>query len=75
MQQIEELPSREDRVEFTLKLFNSHIQRVCSQTPKPDVVFVPVPQRIVDSCSDPSTDTQRIRTETTNFHSQIKIRG
>lgn len=75
VQQIEELPSREDRVDFALKLFNSHIQRICSQTPKPDVVFVPVPQRIVDCCSDPSMDTQRIRTETTNFHSQIKISG
>lgn len=75
IQQIKELSGREDRVDFALKLFNSHIQRVCSQTPKPDVVFVPIPQRIVDCCSDPNTDTQRIRTETTNFHSQIKISG
>lgn len=75
IQDIEGLPSRNERVDFALRLFNSHIQRICSKTPKPDVIFVAIPKRIVDCCSDSNTDTQRIRTESTNFHSQLKITG
>ena len=70
-----DLRSRSDRIEPAFNNIKYQIQNVCQQTPPPDVIFVAIPDRIVELCGDPSTDTQEIRTENGNFRSRIKIAG
>lgn len=75
MDELERIQGRNNRVEFAFRTMRNQIQRLCSMTPAPDVIFVTIPERIVELCSDPSTDTDEIRTENGNFRSRIKIAG
>jgi hypothetical protein len=72
---LEALPDRADRIEPAFNNIKYQIQNVCQQTPPPDVIFVAIPDRIVEICADPSTDTEEIRTENGNFRSRLKIVG
>lgn len=75
IEDIGEIRDRSDRTETAFNHIKYQIQRVCKQTPPPDIVFVVIPERIVEYCSDPDTDTNDIRTEHGNFRSRIKIVG
>lgn len=68
-------PDRKDRIGFAFDQMKNQIENVCRQTPPPDIIFVAIPERMVDFCSDPNTDSEEIRTETGNFRSRIKILG
>lgn len=70
-----DLRNRSDRIEPAFNNIKYQIQNVCQQTPPPDVIFVAIPDQIVELCADPGTDTQEIRTENGNFRSRIKIAG
>lgn len=72
---IGDVRDRDHRIETAFDHIKYQIQQVCRQTPPPDIVFVVIPERIVDYCSDPNTDTEEIRTENGNFRSRIKIVG
>jgi hypothetical protein len=72
---IGELRNRDDRIEPAFNHIKYQIKNVCQQTPPPDVIFVAIPDRIVELCGDPTTDTQEIRSENGNFRSRIKIAG
>lgn len=69
------IPDRRERVEFAYRLITSQLDRVCSTTPSPDVVFVTIPERIVEVCSEDGTETSEIRTENGDFRSRLKIAG
>lgn len=75
MDDLSEVQPREQRVEFAFRTIRNQIQRLCNLTPSPDVIFVTIPERIVDLCSDPRTDTEKIRTENGNFRSRVKLAG
>lgn len=72
---IADLPNREDRIEFAFNNIRYQIENVCNQTPSPDVVFVTIPERIVELCSDPHTDTGKITTQDGDFHNRLKLTG
>ncbi|QIO25289.1 hypothetical protein [Haloarcula sp. JP-L23] len=72
---IGEIRDRSHRTETAFNHIKYQIQRVCKQTPPPDIVFVVIPERVVEYCSDPDTDTNEIRTKDGNFRSRIKIVG
>jgi hypothetical protein len=72
---IADIPERQERIQPALNNLKYQIKRLGSQTPPPDVTFVAIPERIVELCSDPNTDTDRIRTENSDFRSQIKLAG
>jgi hypothetical protein len=73
---IRQVPDRDDRIDFGLDIIKGLIGRVCRQTPTPDIVFVVLPEEIIEMCSDPSTDTEKIRTrDGGDFRSQLKIAG
>lgn len=72
---IADIPTREDRVQPALRNIKHHIRRLGRQTPPPDIIFVAIPERFVELCSDPDTDTERIQTEDSDFRSQIKLAG
>lgn len=75
MEALEDVRGRDERAEFAFKHLKYQIQSICNTTPSPDVIFVTIPERIVEACSDPRTDTSEIRTENGNFRSRIKIAG
>lgn len=75
LDQLADLRNRSDRIEPAFNNIKYQIQNICQQTPPPDVIFVAIPDRIVELCADPSTDTQEIRTKSGNFRSRIKIAG
>lgn len=72
---IADIPRREDRIQPALNNLKYQIANVCDQTPPPDVIFVAIPERLVELCSDPDTETEEIRTENSNFRSQLKLAG
>jgi len=73
---IRNINDRDKRVETVCDVIEYKIQAVCKQTPPPDLVFVALPQQLVDLCADPTTDTERIQTKDGgDFHSRIKIMG
>lgn len=70
------ISDRDKRIEAVCDQFEARFHKVCRHTPEPDVIFVALPEEIVDLCADPSTDTERIQTESGgDFHSRIKIMG
>lgn len=75
IEDLSNISNRKERIEFAFRLIESQLDRVCSKTPSPDVVFVTIPERIVEFCSDSNTDTDKIRTEDGDFRSRIKIAG
>lgn len=72
---IADIPKRQERVQPALRYLKHQITRLGTQTPPPDVTFVAIPERIVELCADPNTDTDRIQTEDSDFRSQIKLAG
>ena len=48
MDDLSEVQPREQRVEFAFRTIRNQIQRLCNLTPSPDVIFVTIPERIVD---------------------------
>jgi hypothetical protein len=75
IEDIGEIRDRSHRTETAFKHIKYQIQQVCKQTPPPDIVFVVIPERVVEYCSDPDTDTNEIRTKDGNFRSRVKIVG
>lgn len=73
---IRNVRDRDKRIELSLKAFEYKIASICKQTPPPDLIFVAIPEEIVEICADPDTKTQRIQTrEGGDFHNRIKIVG
>lgn len=76
MESIEKVPDRNKRIELSLKAFEYKIASICKKTPPPDIVFVAIPEEIVEVCADPDTKTDRIQTKDGgDFHNRIKIIG
>lgn len=76
LESIRQMDDRNRRVEHSLNAFEYLIKGICKHTPPPDLIFVAIPEEIIEMCSDPDTQTDRIQTESgEDFHSRIKIAG
>ncbi|ELZ32864.1 argonaute/piwi family protein [Halorubrum tebenquichense] len=72
---IAEIPNRQERVQPAIRHLKHQIAGLGAQTPPPDITFVAIPERFVELCADPNTDTDRIQTKNSDFRSQIKLAG
>lgn len=75
LEDISRIQNWRDRIDPALRHVEYHIENVCQQTPPPDIVFVAIPERMIELCTDPNTDTDEIRVEDSDFRSRIKIAG
>lgn len=88
--QCEEIPDRSNRARFALNLIDNYLGSTSKKEPLPDLVYVPIPRKIIDLCKNPgqvgdhiTIAHRRFSNELTedqligdyDFHDIIKVMG